>query len=157
MARQVPRREFANRSHAIANQDARVWSPCQLLWHTERGSRPNDQQPKGVQTLLGAGVDTSPSNFLKKKKQKNLKRFVKCESFLMSLLNLLQYCFCYLRVFWPWGTRVLGIEPTPPAFKGEVPMTGPPGTSPVAFWEENVEGNFLGIIKNCKHPSHSYT
>ena len=31
-ARQVPRREFANRSHATANlQDARVWRPCQLL------------------------------------------------------------------------------------------------------------------------------
>ena len=51
-----------------------------------------------------------------------------------SLLNLLQYCFCFM--FWFFGREACGIlaprpgiKPTPPALEGEVLTTGPPGTS----------------------------
>ena len=40
-----------------------------------------------------------------------------------SLLNLLQYCFCFTSFFWPRGTWILappGIELAPPALEGEV-------------------------------------
>ena len=54
--------------------------------------------------------------------------------FLKSLLNLWQHCFCF--VFWFFGHkayRILapwpGVEPTPPALKGKVLTTGPPGKS----------------------------
>ena len=46
-------------------------------------------------------------------------------SFLKALLNLLQYCFCF--IFWFFGCETcgilalqLGIEPAPPALAGEV-------------------------------------
>ena len=51
-------------------------------------------------------------------------------TFLKSLLNLLQYCFCCLWVFFPGLeacgvlTPGLGIEPTPPALGGKV-LTNP--------------------------------
>ena len=54
--------------------------------------------------------------------------------FLKSLLNRLQYCFCFMVWFFgheacgvlaPW----LGIEPTSPALEGEILTTGPPGKS----------------------------
>ena len=60
--------------------------------------------------------------------------FVWCGPFLKSLLNLLQYCFCFMFRFFgreergilaPWP----GIEPAPPALEGEVLTTGPPGKS----------------------------
>ena len=51
-----------------------------------------------------------------------------------SLLNLLQYCFCFM--FWFFGHEAggilaptPGIEPTPPALEGEVLTTGPPRKS----------------------------
>ena len=54
--------------------------------------------------------------------------------FLKSLLNLLQYCFCFM--FWFFGHEACGIlapwtgiEPAPPALEGEVLTTGPPGKS----------------------------
>ena len=54
--------------------------------------------------------------------------------FLKSLLNLLQYCFCFM--FWFFGPEACGIlaprtgiEPTPPALEGKVLATGPPGKS----------------------------
>ena len=57
-----------------------------------------------------------------------------CFFFLKSLLNLLQYCFCFM--FWFFGPEAYGIlapqpgiEPAPPALEGEVLTTGPPGKS----------------------------
>ena len=54
---------------------------------------------------------------------------------LKSLLNLLQYCFCFM--FWFFGHEACGIsapqpgiEPTPPTLQGKVFTTGPPGKSP---------------------------
>ena len=51
-----------------------------------------------------------------------------------SLLNLLQYCFCFM--FWFFGHEACvilalqrGIEPIPPALEGEVLTTGQPGKS----------------------------
>ena len=50
-----------------------------------------------------------------------------------SLLNLLQYRFCF--VFWFFSCKVYGIappprvKPPPPASEGEVLITGPPGKS----------------------------
>ena len=51
---------------------------------------------------------------------------------LKSLLNLLQYCFCFM--FWLFGQKACGIfgpqpeiKPAPPALEGEVLTTGPPG------------------------------
>ena len=58
--------------------------------------------------------------------------FFWCGLFLKSLLNLLQYCFCFM--FWFFGPKARGILPprpgielTPPALEGEVLTTGPPG------------------------------
>ena len=63
------------------------------------------------------------------------KHFFRCGPFLKSLLNLLQYCFCFM--FWFFGREAcgilaprLGIKPAPPALEGEVLTTGPPGKSP---------------------------
>ena len=63
-----------------------------------------------------------------------LKIFFWCGPFLKSLLNVLQYCFCFM--FWFFGCEVCGIlvawpglEPTPPALEGKVLTTGPPGKS----------------------------
>ena len=54
--------------------------------------------------------------------------------FLKSLLNLLQYCFCFM--FWFFGPGACGIlapqpgiEPAPPALEGKVLTTGPPEKS----------------------------
>ena len=62
------------------------------------------------------------------------KIFFWCGPFLKSLLNLLQYCFCFM--FWFFGCEACGIlapQPgiklTPPALEGEVLTTGPPGKS----------------------------
>ena len=62
-------------------------------------------------------------------------RFFWCGPFLKSLVNLLQYCFCFKSLFFgheacgilaPWA----GIKLTPPALGGEVLTTGLPGKSP---------------------------
>ena len=60
--------------------------------------------------------------------------FLKIWIILKSLLNLLQYCFCFM--FWFFGLRACGIsvplpgiEPTPPALEGEVLPTTLPGKS----------------------------
>ena len=62
----------------------------------------------------------------------------------MSLLNLLQYCCCFM--FWPFGHEAcgilapqLGIKPASPAVEGEVLTTGPPAKFQ-AF-------HFLGVFK----------
>ena len=61
--------------------------------------------------------------------------FFLCGPFLKSLLNLLQYYFCFM--FWFFGlaahgilTSWLGTEPTHPALEGEALTTRPPGKSP---------------------------
>ena len=71
-----------------------------------------------------------------------LKIFFWCGPFLKSLLNLLEYCFCFM--FWfsnrkaygilaPWP----GIEPTPLASEDEVLTTGLPGKShSLIFWNK---------------------
>ena len=63
-----------------------------------------------------------------------LLRFFWCGQFLKSLLNLLQYCFCFM--FWFFGRQACniltpwpGIKPTPPALEDKVLTTGPPGKS----------------------------
>ena len=60
--------------------------------------------------------------------------FFWCGPFLKSLLNLLQYCFCFM--FWIFGPEACGIlaprpgiKPTPSALEGEVLTTGLPGKS----------------------------
>ena len=58
--------------------------------------------------------------------------FFLCGPFLKSLLNLLQYCFCFpFRFPGQEAHGILvprqGIEPAPPALKGGVSTTGPPG------------------------------
>ena len=60
--------------------------------------------------------------------------FFWCGPFLKSLLNLLQYCFCF--IFWSLGRKACGIlaprpgiEPAPLALEGEVLTTGLPGKS----------------------------
>ena len=67
--------------------------------------------------------------------------FFDVDIFLKSLLNLLQYCFCFMPSCFGHeacgqNTRVQsrfnprpGIEPTPPALEGKVSTTGPPGKS----------------------------
>ena len=52
----------------------------------------------------------------------------------MSLLNLLQYCFCFM--LWFFGPKAcgiptprLGIKPVPSASEGDVVTAGPPGKS----------------------------
>ena len=67
------------------------------------------------------------------------KDFFWCGPFLKSLLNLLQYCFCFK--FWFFGYEACGIlappsgiEPAPPAQEGEVLTTGLPGKSPSIFF-----------------------
>ena len=58
--------------------------------------------------------------------------FFGCGPFLKSLLNLLQYCFCYVLCFGFFGCEACGIlapqpgiEPASPALEGEVLTTGP--------------------------------
>ena len=64
-----------------------------------------------------------------------LRFFFLCGPFLKSLLNLLQYCFCFLfQFFGPEACGIFaprpGIEHVPRALEGEVLTTGPPGKSP---------------------------
>ena len=61
--------------------------------------------------------------------------FFGCGPFLKSLLNFLQYCFCFM--FWFFGPEACGIlaprpgiGPAPPTLEGEVLTTGPLGKSP---------------------------
>ena len=49
-----------------------------------------------------------------------------CRPFLKFLLNLLQYCFCFL--FWIFGHKAhRGVEPALPVLEGEVLTTRLPG------------------------------
>ena len=53
-----------------------------------------------------------------------LNDFCSFKAFFFLSLYLLQYCFCFVWVFWPGGTWDLGfpleMEPTPPVLEGEV-------------------------------------
>ena len=60
--------------------------------------------------------------------------FFWCGPFLKSLLNLLQYCFCFMFCFFPPQACVIlapqsGIKPATSALEGEVLTTGPPRKS----------------------------
>ena len=64
-----------------------------------------------------------------------------CGPFLKSLLNLLQYCFCFvLGLFGPEARGILvpgpEIEPAPSALEGEVLTIGPPGKSAQLFFKD---------------------
>ena len=71
-----------------------------------------------------------------KSSQMSLETFFKYMDHLKkSLLNLLQYCFCFM--FWVFDHEACGIlaprpgtEPISPALESEVLITGPPRTSP---------------------------
>ena len=47
------------------------------------------------------------------------------------LLNLLQYCLCFM--FWLFGHKTCGIEPAPLALYGKALTTGLPGKSTTEF------------------------
>ena len=61
-----------------------------------------------------------------------------CRSFLNSVLNLLQHCFCFM--FWFFGPKACGMlasppgmEPAPSVLEGKVLTTRPPGKSSQPF------------------------
>ena len=63
------------------------------------------------------------------------------------LLNLLQYCFCFM--FWFFGPEACGIlaprpgvKPTPPALEGQILTIGPPGKSP----QSSLNGVLMDIM-----------
>ena len=62
------------------------------------------------------------------------------DHFLKSLLNLLQYCFCFIfHFFGPEAYEILapqpGIKPVPPSLEGKVLTTGPPGKCPYLYFK----------------------
>ena len=80
------------------------------------------------------------------------KFFLMWTIFKKSLLNVLQYCFCFMFCFFgheacgvlaPWP----GIEPTPPALEGKVLTTGPPGKRPTDVIKLGILrwGSYLGL------------
>ena len=76
--------------------------------------------------------------------------FLRWGPFLKFLLNLLQYCFCFM--FWFFGRETCeilapwpGIKPSPPALEGEVLTTGPPGKSPL-FLKKCWMSNFFSSL-----------
>ena len=73
--------------------------------------------------------------------------------FLKSLLNLLQYCFCFM--FWFFGFQSCGIlalwpgiELAPPALEGEVLTTGSPGKSLLCPFKSWVICPFISEFKS---------
>ena len=73
--------------------------------------------------------------------------------FLKSLLNLLQYCFCFMFCFfWPQARGILalwpGIEPTSPALEGEILTTGLQG-SPCLTFSELLSNQKLFLLPTC--------
>ena len=66
--------------------------------------------------------------------------FLDVDHFLKSLLNLLQYCFCFIfRFFGPETCGILapqpGIKPVPPSLEGKVLTTGLPGKCPYLYFK----------------------
>ena len=61
----------------------------------------------------------------------NIKKIFFDVDHLKSLLNLLQYCSCFIYLFWLQDmlARWPRIEPAPSALEGKVLNTGPPGKS----------------------------
>ena len=92
--------------------------------------------------------------------------FFLCGPFLKSLLNLLQYWFCFM--FWFLGCKARGILPpwpeiqhTPPALEGKVLSTGLPGKSLPVLFLVFLPGGFPGshlLLVQCfyKHQSRSW-
>ena len=67
-----------------------------------------------------------------------------------SLLNLLQYCFCF--ILWLFGCEARGalatgpgIEPTPPALEGKVLTTGPPGKSQTLLYKGMIWKSLISL------------
>ena len=72
-----------------------------------------------------------------------------------SLLNMSQYCFCFM--FWLFGHHTYGIlalqpgiNPLPPALEGEVSTTGPSGRSlgQVSIGKLFIKDGFPGTLQN---------
>ena len=88
----------------------------------------------GVIAVIGSHIQLMSSQlWLLMFKLKKI--FFWCGPFLKSLLNLLQYCFCFM-FFVFFGREACGIlapqpgvEHAPPVLEGEVLTTGPPGKS----------------------------
>ena len=79
------------------------------------------------------------------------KEFSGCGPFLKSLLNFLQYCFCFMFCFFGHeACGVLapqpGIEPSPPALESKVLTTGWPEKSLHFFSSCAVCGSFLSVV-----------
>ena len=69
------------------------------------------------------------------------------------LLNLLQYCFCYM--FWFFGREARGIlapwpgiKPAPPALEGKILTTGPPGKPLVLYFVPDFFQEFAWIYQS---------
>ena len=82
--------------------------------------------------------------------------FFWCGPFLKSLLNLLQYCFCF--TFWFFGCEACGIlvhqpgiEPSPSALEDKVLTTGLPGNSLKSIFSISFENTkqpiFMTVFK----------
>ena len=71
------------------------------------------------------------------------------DCFLKSLLNSLQYYFCF--IYWFFAQEaceilapIPGIEPAPPTLEGEILITGQPKKSCVQFLNNEKNGIILG-------------
>ena len=76
-------------------------------------------------------------------------RFFDVDPFLKSLLDLLQYCFCFM--FWFFGPKACwilvpwpGIHNVPPALEGKILTTGPP------------EKSYDSMFQSSCHPPHRW-
>ena len=86
-----------------------------------------------VSTKQRCGVKVSPGIFFRLCQRlvyaqrylgKKPNNFCSFKAFFFKSLYLLQYCFCFVGVFWPGGIWdlgcPLGMEPTPPVLEGRV-------------------------------------
>ena len=69
------------------------------------------------------------------------------------LLNLLQYCFCFM--FWSFGPKACwilvpwpGIHNVPPALEGKILTTGPPGKSYDSMLQSSCHPPRLALMKS---------
>ena len=95
-------------------------------------------------TMMNTMVTSTPAIFF------FLKIFW-CGPFLKSLLNLSQFCFCFM--FWlfdPEACGILvpqpGIYPTTPALEGDVLTTGPPGKSLTILFYTSLSFDFFSCV-----------
>lgn len=102
-----------------------LFVPCWTFWHVDFYSL-NIIQWLKEKSGIGTWVCRSLLNCLV---QEYFFRIFWCGSFLKSVLDLSQYCFCFMVwVFWLWGMWDLspwpGTEPALPALEGTVLITG---------------------------------